>query len=341
MVVVDSAVVDPPPEHAATNAARAMTTARTPIRRTGPDPTVGPEPPTVARRLEQMGEDAAAPGPTGERPSYAAPRHLMHLLHIVTTQDADGEVRGEFAVRPQLLDARGGPRLAVVAMLIDALGGLRSITASVPDWAFTADMSIHLTEAGPVRSLRADLHVRRRGRRTLVIEVDLVADGIRSAGSAILTFAVVPRPSHLTDLVVAIEPGTRPMGSTDEVLELDWIDEIGADHPAPGTVVLTSRREVQNTVGAVHGAIHAALADDAAVTLGTRLLGAPCAATDLHLAYLDLATDGPFTATATAVGGPSSDSASLAATVEIVDAAGRLCSYSTVRVRRVDADGAH
>lgn len=276
-----------------------------------------------------------AEGSTGDRPAYTAPRHLMHLLRIVTTQDADGDVRGGFELRPQLLDARGEPRLAVVAMLIDALGGLRSITASVPDWAFTADMSIHLVDAAPMASLRADLHVRRRGRRTLVIEVDLVADDERPAGSAILTFAVVGRPPHLTDLVVAVEPGTRPMGPTDEELVDDWMTEIGADHPEPGTVVLTSRREVQNTVGAMHGAIHAALADDAAVSLGTALLGGPCAATDLHLAYLDLAKEGPFIASAQAVGGPS-DGGSLTTIVEVHDATGRLCSYSTVHVRRAD-----
>lgn len=290
-----------------------------------------------------MGGTPGTADRNGEAPAYTAPRHLMHLLRIVTTQDADGDVSGRFEVRPQLLDARGGPRLAVVAMLIDALGGLRSITASVPDWAFTADMSIHLVDdeptTAPMTTLRADLHVRRRGRRTLVIEVDLVADDERPAGSAILTFAVVGRPPHLADLVIAVEPGTRPMGPADEELVVDWMTEIGADHPVPGTVVLTSRREVQNTVGAVHGAVHAALADDAAVSLGTAMLDGPCAATDLHLAYLDLAREGPFTATATPVGGPSADG-SLTTTVELLDATGRLCSYSTVRVRRVDDRGA-
>jgi len=262
----------------------------------------------------------------------------MHLLGIVVDQDLDGDVSGTIAVRPQLLGADGNPRLAVVAMLVDALGGLRSITAADPDWAFTADMSVHLGACGPTRGLRADLHVRRRGRRTLVIEVELVADDDRAAGRAILTFAVVPRPEHLTGLDVRPEPGRRPMGETTEILEVDWLTEVGATVVAPGTVVIDSRREVQNTVGALHGAMHAALVDEASVTLGRSLLGGPCAVTDLHLAYLDLARSSPLTATATPVGSPSSGDASFAATVELHDADGRLCSYSTIRVHRVGAD---
>ena len=263
----------------------------------------------------------------------------MHLLGIVVDQDADGDVRGTIDLRPGLLDASGGPRLAVVAMLVDALGGLRSITASVPDWAFTADMSIHLAGAGhlagvgPAATLRADLHVRRRGRRTLIIEVDLAADG-RRMGSGIMTFAVVPRPPHLVDLDVRVEPGRRPMGITGEVLEVDWMTEVGCTCPSPGVVTIESRREVQNTVGALHGGIHAALVDEAAVSLGRDRLGGPCIATDLHLAYLDLGREGPLTATAVPVGAPTTGDDSMAATVELRDATGRLSSYSTVHVRR-------
>lgn len=272
-----------------------------------------------------------------DAPTYAAPRHLMHLLGIIVDQDIDGDVRGTITVTPHLLGADGNPRLAVVAMLIDALGGLRSITAADPDWAFTADMSVHLGASGPMHHLRADLHVRRRGRRTLVIEVELVADDERPAGRAILTFAVVPRPEHLAGLDVRTEPGRRPMGTTDEVLDTDWLSEVGATVTAPGTVVIDTRREVQNTVGALHGAMHAALVDEASVSLGRSLLGGPCAVTDLQLAYLDLARSSPLTATATAVGAPSIGDPSLAVVVELHDADGRLCSYSTTRVHRVGA----
>lgn len=264
----------------------------------------------------------------------------MHLLGITVEQDAAGDVRGTVDLTPHLLDAGGGPRLAVVAMLVDALGGLRSISAVVPEWAFTADLSIHLTDDGrapdapPPTELRADLHIRRRGRRTLVIEVDLVTDATHRVGSAILTFAVVPRPAHLADLDVSIEPGTRPMGSTDERLEVDWLTEIGATSPTAGTLVLETRREVQNTVGALHGAIHAALVDEAAASLGRDLLGGACATTDLQLAYLDLGMVGPLTATATAVGTPAVGDRAMAAVVELRDATGHLSSYSTVRVRR-------
>ena len=171
-----------------------------------------------------------------------------------------------------------------------------------------------------------------------MIEVDLVGDAGRSAGRAILTFAVVPRPEHLAGLDVRVEPGRRRMGETDEILDVEWLIEVAPTVVRPGTVVLESRREVQNTVGALHGAMHAALVDEASVTLGRSLLGGPCAVVDLQLAYLDLALSSPLTATAEPVGRPSVGDRSFAAVVELRDAEGRLCSHSTVRVHRVGTD---
>ena len=90
----------------------------------------------------------------------------MRLLSLETEQFEDGNIRGWLPVNDTISTSTGGPRLAAVAMLVDALGGLRSISAAAPDWAFTADMSIHLLPTGPMKQLQADLHVRRRGRRT-------------------------------------------------------------------------------------------------------------------------------------------------------------------------------
>ena len=145
----------------------------------------------------------------------------MTLLGLTVEQDESGDVRGWMPVTEHTISADGMPRLGAVAMLVDALGGMRSITASDPEWAFTADMSLHLLPSGPCDVLRADLHVRRRGRRTLVIEADLTADEERPAGSALLTFAVVPRPVHLVDITIEMTPGRRLMNqnSANEVLE--------------------------------------------------------------------------------------------------------------------------
>ena len=270
--------------------------------------------------------------PSDLRPAYPPPRHAMSLLALESEQDVSGDVRGWMPVTAHTAAGDGMPRLATVAMLVDALGGLRSITASDPEWAFTADMSIHLLPAGPIDVLQADLHVRRRGRRTLVIEAELLADGERPAGSALLTFAVVPRPEHLVNITIDMTPGRRMMNRNSEQEQLtgDYLDELQLLVTQPGSATIELHPAVCNTVGALHGAVHASLVDEASASLARALLGRDVVTTDMHLAYLELGRVGPLSATATSVGGPSSDHVS--AVVEIRDGNEMLVSYATTEV---------
>ena len=266
------------------------------------------------------------------RPAYPPPRHAMSLLALESEQDEAGDVRGWMPVTAFTSSVDGMPRLATVAMLVDALGGMRSITASDPDWAFTADMSIHLLPAGPMEMLQADLHVRRRGRRTLVIEAELLADGERPAGSALLTFAVVPRPEHLVNITINMTPGRRMMNanSAHERLESNYFDELQLAAAAPGVVTIELRPVVCNTVGALHGAIHASLIDEASASLGRSMFGTDAITTDIHLAYLELGRVGPLTATATAIG--DATNGRLTTAVEVRDGNGELVSTATTEV---------
>jgi len=270
--------------------------------------------------------------PADSRPAYPPPRHAMSLLALESEQDLAGDVRGWMPVTPYTSSPDGMPRIATVAMLVDALGGMRSITASDPDWAFTADMSIHLLPAGPTEILQADLHVRRRGRRTLVIEAELLADNERPAGSALLTFAVVPRPEHLVNITITMTPGRRMMSanSASERLETNYLDELELHVSEPGTALIELRPVVCNTVGALHGAIHASLIDEASASLARSLFNTEAITTDLHLAYLDLGRVGPLTATATAIGGPANGR--LTASVDVHDGNGALVSTATTEV---------
>lgn len=266
------------------------------------------------------------------RPAYPPPRHAMTLLALEMEQTESRDVRGWLPVTTHIRTADGMPRLAVVAMLVDALGGMRSITAADPDWAFTADLSIHLLSAGPMERLQADLHVRRRGRRTLVIEADLLADGERPAGAALLTFAIVPRPEHLVNITIDMTPGRRMMSrnSEFETLSTDYFDELHIVSHAPGFASVDLRPVVSNTVGALHGAIHAALIDEASASLGRAQFDGSAVVTDMHLAYLELGRVGPLEAHASFVGQGTQDR--LSAVVEVRDGNGTLVSYATTEV---------
>jgi uncharacterized protein (TIGR00369 family) len=258
----------------------------------------------------------------------------MRLLSLETEQFEDGNIRGWLPVNDTISTSTGGPRLAAVAMLVDALGGLRSISAAAPDWAFTADMSIHLLPTGPMKKLQADLHVRRRGRRTLIIEAELSADGTRPAGIATMTFAVVPRPEHLVNITIDMTPGRRSMSTldADQPAPGPYFDELELVVERPGLVTVELRPEVSNTVGALHGAVHTAIIDAASLSLGQKHLGPDAETVDMHLAFLDLAIHGPLRAVATPIGSPTSVQDRLTVSVEVFDADDRLCSYATTEV---------
>jgi acyl-coenzyme A thioesterase PaaI-like protein len=168
----------------------------------------------------------------------------------------------------------------------------------------------------------------------MVVEIDLTADDGIPAGVATLSFTVVRRPEHVTatpslDLgarapLSGLEPGAaRPD---------DYLAEIGVTVTAPGTTEVELVPEVSNTVGALHGAVHAAMVDEAAASLGRHLLGPAAESVDLHLAFLELGRAGPLRAVATALGDASPHEDRLTAEVRLVDADGRTCSYATVGV---------
>jgi len=276
------------------------------------------------------------PDPTDERPlpPYPPARHAMRLLDVEIERDTDGDLRGWLAARPEIDRPSGGPRLGAVAVFVDALGGFRSISAAAPDWAFTADLSIHLLPTGPVDELVADVLVLRRGRRTLVVEVDLATDDGRPAGAATLSFAVVARPEHLVDVQFDESPQRHPLSplAPDEPRPVDYLADLGVVSPAPGIATVALTPEVSNTVGALHGGMHTALVDEAAASLGRSLLGPDAETVDVHLAFLELGRSGPLRAEATPVGPPSPDGDRLTVEVRLVDADGRLCSYATTEV---------
>lgn len=258
----------------------------------------------------------------------------MRHLAITVEQEESGDVDGWFEVTPLTLGANGLPSLATVAMLVDALGGVRSITAANPDWAFTADLTLHLVPCPPIQELMAKLRVRRRGRRTLVIEAELLGDRKHPFGFGTLTFAVVNRPDQVKDVEIKIELGIRSLSSlpASEPPSRHYIDELPFTIESPGVLRCDLQPEIANTAGALHGAIHTAAFDEAGKSLARHLWGSDSFTTDCHLAFLDLALASPLRVHSEIMGEPSDNK--IVTRAELRDANGKLCSYATTTVLR-------
>jgi uncharacterized protein (TIGR00369 family) len=291
--------------------------------------------PSADPSAEQPGDQPGDPG-TDPRPAYPPPRHAMRLLAMESEQFDNGDVRGWLPITAAITGPGGGPRIGPIGMLVDALGGMRSITAAAPEWAFTADMSLHLLPTGPINRLQADIRVLRRGRRTLVLDAELTTDDGRPAGGAMLTFAVVPRPDHLVNIVIDTTPGRRTMSQLegDQPPPGEYYRELGLIEQETGIVMVELRPEVGNTVGALHGGVHTALIDGAAVSLGRSLVGADAMTTDIHLSFMELGFAGPMRAEAELLGEVDPGQSRLTAVVRVIDANDRVCSYATVEVSR-------
>lgn len=121
------------------------------------------------------------------------PGHLFAELPFYDVSETDDTVVVDLHNRPDLANVRGALQGGLVATLIDvAAGRLAFKLADLGDGVSTADMNIHYLApimSGPARAVATLV---RRGRRTVVVAVDVFdVGGDRLAARATLSFAVL------------------------------------------------------------------------------------------------------------------------------------------------------
>ena len=276
---------------------------------------------------------AAATTGDGDPPVYPPDRHILRDLAFTTEMGATDAARGWLEVGPFLRDPAGVTHAGAVATLVDALGGGLAATAALPDWMATADLTLHLLARRDVDTVEARARVARAGRTTIVVEVDLDADGA-PLGVATMTFAVLPRRAGNPVLVAPGDVTRMTMALPDSGLRASLEASIGIEvRDAPsGLVHLPVGDYVRNSLGAVQGGMMAALATTAAERALTSAAGAPRSVVDLQITYLSLARVGPVVTRTTVL---ASTASAGTAHVELVDAGADERVATLVRARAV------
>lgn len=197
----------------------------------------------------------------------------------------DGEFIVDLTPTSPVLN-HGRVRASVVALVVDVVAGL-SIDDDPEAWALTTDLSVRMQPVPAPRLLSATSTTVRRGARTAVCSVDVVAGGT-SVGHGVGGFARVPRRPHdppkpiFTPKTAVERFGSR--GTLD--IPLREAVGVGVVDAAEGVVEVEVTAPLLNPNGTLQGAMIAFIAETAAEELIGARFDVPAVVTDLDLRYL-------------------------------------------------------
>ncbi len=129
--------------------------------------------------------------------SYPPDVHIVRDLAPSIERGPEGSVL-QLSIVPEILDQGGRLRVGVAAAVVDIIAGETAIREVLPEWIATSNLSLQVGELPGNGTLRTRPRVLRRGRTTLVMEVDL--DHVESGaecGLATIGFSILPSRNDL------------------------------------------------------------------------------------------------------------------------------------------------
>ncbi|HEX5096574.1 MAG TPA: hotdog domain-containing protein [Acidimicrobiia bacterium] len=235
--------------------------------------------------------------PTTEPIAYPPEQHLLRDLRFSFEHDEPGRAsRAWLPIVPELCTDHGHARVGPLATLVDVIGGGLAANAAAPDWIATADLTIHLVRGAPAGStVEARAAVQRKGRTTVVMDVQLLDDDERELGIATMSFSVLPRrdtnptmETMNTGPTTMARPESRLPAPIPEMLAIDVRDAARGELDVPVT------DWCRNSMGAMQGGVVAMVVECAAET-ALRAAGEPnMVVADLELTYLGFGRVGPI-----------------------------------------------
>jgi acyl-coenzyme A thioesterase PaaI-like protein len=240
-----------------------------------------------------------------EPPSYPPEFHIVRDLAPLVLRSEQGSAI-HLPIVPEILDDAGRVRVGTVATAIDIIAGETAIREVLPNWVATANLSVQVGELPGSGTLRARPRVIRKGRTTLVIEVDLDhLESAASCGLSTIAFSILPsRTGDQPRVHWVEEPAPRSQFANESSgFKKSLPDTLGLEFDSgdPAIARLAVGPYVINTLGAMQGGVVAILIDAAADHFGASVLGEAARVRSLEIHYLNLARVGPVRAEARAL----------------------------------------
>jgi uncharacterized protein (TIGR00369 family) len=234
---------------------------------------------------------------------YPPTHHMLRGLQVSLELQDNAPSTIIAPVVPEICTDRGGVRAGIIATLVDVLGGALTVRAVHPDWAATADLTVHTTGRLSSGRISATGSLIRAGSTMIVIDVDVrgetgpASGQWSSVGCGLISFSRLPRRDDTITIDFGAEATTTYRFALEgSGLKKNYLEEIGARvlDEAGGIVELHMSDYVRNSFGALQGGILAILTDVSGQCAARALTGRPMITQDLEIHYLTQGKIGPF-----------------------------------------------
>jgi uncharacterized protein (TIGR00369 family) len=236
--------------------------------------------------------------------TYPPEQHLLRDLRFSFEHGDNNTSRAWLPIVPELCTDQGHARVGALATLVDVIGGGLAANAAAPDWIATADLTIHLVRGAAAGStVEARAAVQRKGRTTVVMDVQLVDDDERELGIATMSFSVLPRRDiNPTMETMNRGPSTMALPTSRLLAPIPDVLAIEVRDGARGEIDVPVTDWCRNSMGAMQGGVVAMvveLAAEQALRSAARSAGRSAGdptlvIADLELTYLGFGRVGPI-----------------------------------------------
>ncbi len=232
---------------------------------------------------------------------YPPAKHMLRDMQFSLAKN-HGELVCRAPVVNEILNTRGFVRAGFIATLIDAYAARRAVDECFPDWVVTSGLSFQMTRPMSANVACARGRVLRKGKGTVVYEVELFEENIQgeqigdACGFATVTFGRLPKRENNTTEYPKFDDGDEvkfALGNSQ--LDKPLIEQFGIRvlNPITGDVEMNVTNYATNRLDALQGGAIATLADYAAELLCEQLLQQQLMSSDMELHYLALGKIGP------------------------------------------------